>query len=324
MKNTNILHLEQLIKNDYSNITGVLVQKNGSKVYEQYFNGYTPEDAVHIFSVTKSVFSALIGIAIEKGYIKSVEQKVLDFFPDYTIPEGEHTIQDITIRHLLTMTAPYKYTQEPYQEYFTSEDWVTAALDLLGGEYTGEFLYAAIIGTHILSGILANATDTSTLDFANENLFIPLGIHVPHNVFLRSEEEHNTVMNTKGTCGWVADPQGRNPASWGLFLTPEEMAKIGQLYCNGGIWNNEQIVPASWVAESTKEHSRWGDLSYGYLWWVIDENEHIYAAMGDGGNVIYINEKKGLVVSIASLFLPNVTDRICLIQEHIEPLFESL
>lgn len=324
MKNTSILHFEQLIQNDYSNITGILVQKNDSKVYEQYFNGYTPKDAVHIFSVTKSVFSTLIGIAIEKGYIKGVEEKVLDFFPDYTIPEGETTIQNITIRHLLTMTAPYKYKEEPYAEFFASEDWVTAALDLLGGEYTGEFLYAAIVGTHILSGILANATGTSTLEFANANLFHPLGITVPQNVFLRSKEEHFAVMSTKGTRGWVADPQGRNPASWGLFLTPEEMAKIGQLYYNGGMWNNEQLLPAWWVEESTKEHSRWGELSYGYLWWVINEKEHIYAAIGDGGNVVYVNEKKGLVIAIAALFLPNVTDRIRLIQEHIEPLFESL
>lgn len=324
MKNANIQQFEQFIENNYNNITGIIVQKNGSKVYEQYFNGYTPDDAVHIFSVTKSVFSALIGIAIEKGYIKSVEQKVLDFFPDYTIPDGETAIQNITIRHLLTMTAPYKYKAEPYETFFASENWVNAALDLLGGEETGEFLYAAIIGTHILSGILANATGTPTLEFANDSLFYPLGIDVPHNVFLRTKEEHMAVMSTKGTRGWVADPQGRNPASWGLFLKPQEMAKIGQLYLNGGLWNNEQLIPASWVAESTTEHSRWGELSYGYLWWVIDENEHTYAAMGDGGNVIYVNEKKGLVVSIASLFLPNVTDRISLIQDRIEPLFESL
>lgn len=324
MKNEHIQRFQQLIEKEYSNITGIIVQKNGGKVYEQYWNGYTPEDAVHIFSVTKSVFSALIGIAIEKGDIKSVEQKVLDFFPDYTVPDGETTIQHITIRHLLTMTAPYKYTEEPYEAFFASEDWVTAALDLLGGEYTGEFLYAAIVGTHILSGILANATGTSTLEFANANLFHPLGITVPQNVFLRSKEEHFAVMSTRGTRGWVADPQGRNPASWGLFLTPEEMAKIGQLYCNGGLWKNEQIVPSSWVAESTKEHSRWGELSYGYLWWVINEKERTYAAMGDGGNVIYVNEKKGLVVTIAALFLPNVTDRIRLIQEYIEPLLKSL
>ncbi len=96
-------------------------------------------------------------------------------------------------------------------------------------------------------------------------------------------------MNDKNISGWVVDSQGINTASWGLFLTPVDMAKIGQLYLYGGMWNGEQIVPAGWIDESTNEHSRWGELSYGYLWWIIDDKEHIYAALGDGGNVIYVN-----------------------------------
>ncbi len=89
------------------------------------------------------------------------------------------------------------------------------------------------------------------------------------------------------------------------------------------MWNGEQIVPAGWIDESTKEHSRWGELSYGYLWWIIDNKEHIYAALGDGGNVIYVNTNKNLVVSIASLFMPDAKDRIGLIIERIEPIFED-
>lgn len=108
-------------------------------------------------------------------------------------------------------------------------------------------------------------------------------------------------------------------------MTLADMAKIGQLYLNGGIWNGEQIISAGWIDESTKEHSRWEqlNLSYGYLWWIIDEKEHIYAAIGDGGNVIYVNTKKQIVVSITSLFMPDAKDRIGLIIERIEPIFES-
>jgi CubicO group peptidase (beta-lactamase class C family) len=101
------------------------------------------------------------------------------------------------------------------------------------------------------------------------------------------------------------------------------MAKIGQLYLDGGIWNGKQVIPAGWIDASTTEHSRWGKLLYGYLWWIIDEKEPIYAAMGDGGNVIYVNTKNKMVVSIASLFIPRAKDRLKLIKEYIEPVFEN-
>lgn len=325
MNQEKIKELEKKINSDYSNITGIIVQKNGSKLYENYFNGYTADNAIHVYSVTKSVVSVLIGIAIDKGHIKSAEEKVLDFFPDYTVEPGEKTIQGITTKNLLTMTAPYKYKTEPYEKFFTSLNPIRDALDLLGGDGTiGEFNYSAIGGTHILSGILVRATGQSVLDFAAENLFSPLGINVTRNVMLRSKEEHMAVMNDKNTSGWVVDPQGINMASWGLFLTPADMAKIGQLYLNGGIWDGKQIVSDGWIAESTREHSRcvqWGNLPYGYLWWIIDVD--CYAALGDGGNVIYVNTKKQMVVSIASIFMPDAKDKIEFIREYIEPMLEN-
>lgn len=324
MNQEKILELEHKIKGDYGNITGIVVQKNGVKLYENYFNAYTSDNTMHVFSVTKSIFSVLIGIAIDKGLIKSVNQNVLDFFPDYTVQTGEKIIQSITIKHLLTMTAPYKCENEPFVEYFGSENWISFALDLLGGEKpAGEFSYSPIVGTHILSGILSKAINQPILDFAEENLFSLLGIYVPHNVALKDEEEHNFVMNDKNTSGWVVDPQGLNTASWGLFLKPADMAKIGQLYIDEGMWNGKQIVSKGWIEDSTREHSRWDSLSYGYLWWIIDEKHHIYAAQGDGGNVIYVNNEKKMVISIAALFLPDIYDRIEFIMEYVEPLFEN-
>ncbi|PXV87778.1 CubicO group peptidase (beta-lactamase class C family) [Lachnotalea glycerini] len=319
--------LEKIISNSYSNTAGIIVQKEGKSLYEKYFNGYTAANAVHVASVTKSIFSALIGIAIENGYIKSIDQKVLDFFPDYTVKLGEKTIQSITIKDMITMTAPYKYKSEPYEKFFKSDNWINAALDLLGGKgQVGQFTYSAIIGTHILSGILVKATGQSVSDFAKENLFSPLEIHIGDNVVLNNKEEHIAFFQDKNASGWVVDPQGVNTAGWGLTLTPKDMAKIGQLYLDGGLWNDKQIIPAWWIDESTKEHSRcsqWGNLPYGYLWWIIDEREHIYAALGDGGNAIYINKKKKMVISIASFFVPNAKDRIKLIKEYIEPTFEN-
>lgn len=326
MQQNKIHQLDEIINNDYNNMTGISIQQNGDVIYEQYFHGYQRNQANHVYSVTKSVFSILIGIAIAKGFIKSLDQKVLEFFPDYTIPVGEKTIQEITIRHLVTMTAPYKYDTEPYELFFSSQNPIRDALDLLGGEKKiGKFNYAAIGGPYILAGILAKATGQPLLDFAMENLFVPLGIGVDHNIELHSQEEHMTIMSDRNTTGWVVDPQGINTASWGLFLTPTDMTKIGQLYLNHGMWDGKQIVPAAWIDESTKEQSRWeeANLPYGYLWWVIDEKSSCYAAMGDGGNIIYVNAKKKLVVSSTAFFTPDAKDRIEFVMKFVEPLFED-
>ena len=89
---------------------------------------------------------------------------------------------------------------------------------------------------------------------------------------LQNKEEHLAFSKNKNVSGWVVDPEGINTAGWGLTLTPMDMAKIGQLYLNNGIWKDKQIIPAWWIDESIKEHSRGeNSLSYGYLWWIIDE-----------------------------------------------------
>ncbi len=120
--------------------------------------------------------------------------------------------------------------------------------------------------------------------------------------------------------GWVIDPKGTNTAGWGLTLTAKDMAKIGRLYLNDGVWNNQRIISQKWIEESTKIHIKWGELSYGYLWWIINDLENnCFAAIGDGGNIIYVNSDKKIVIAIASRFLPRAKDRIELIRKHILP-----
>lgn len=315
--------LEKVVMRDYGNIAGIVVLKDGRTLYENYFNECTANSRIHIYSVTKSIISILIGIAIDKGCIKSPDQKVLDFFPEYEIKKREKTIQNITLRNLLTMTAPYKYKFNPYIKYFTSDNWVKFSLDLLGGKgQVGKFRYTPLIGPDILSGILSKVTGQSVINFAQENLFAPLGILVEKNIIFHSKEEQLAFYQATNISGWVADPMGVNTAGWGLTLSPVDMAKIGQLYLNHGIWNGKQIVSEKWINESTKEHSRWEtqNLPYGYLWWIYKDG---FAAMGDGGNTIYVNTKKNMVISIASLFRPKVKDRIELILKYIEPIFDN-
>ena len=273
MKQEKIMELEEKIKKDYSNIAGIVVQKDGQNVYEKYFNDCTADSRIHVYSVTKSILSILIGIAIDKGYMKSINQKVLDFFPEYKVKKGEKTIQNVTLKDMLTMTAPYKYFFAPYKKYFTSKDWVTFSLDLLGGRgKIGTFRYAPLIGMDILSGILVKATKQSVFDFATENLFEPLEILVKENIVFHSKEEQMAFNKATDISGWVADPKGVNTGGWGLTLSPVDMAKIGQLYL-------------------------------------------------DGGNIIYVNPEKKMVVSIASVFKPNAKDRIGLIKKYVEPVF---
>ena len=324
MSQLNTTALESAILREYSNIAGMVVQQNGTIIYENSFNGYTADTAFHVFSVTKSVLSVLIGIAIDKGLIESLDQKVLDFFPEYTPKRGEKTAQLVTLRDMMTMTAPYKYKSAPYTKYFSSESWVKSALDLLGGKgEIGDFRYTPLIGPDILSGILTRVTGLSVLEFAQENLFIPLRIDVSERIVFESKEEQLSIMKDHHGSGWVADPQGINTAGWGLFLRPGEMAKIGKLLLNRGIWDGRQIVSSEWVDESTAPHSRWGELQYGYLWWIIDEEARSFAALGDGGNAIYVNPAKNLVVAIASLFKPTAKDRIKFIKQYVEAGLEG-
>lgn len=320
------------IEKNYGNTTGLAVQKGGELVYEKYFDGHTECDKVHTFSVTKSITSILIGMAVDQGSIGSLEQKVLDFFPDYVTKRGEKTIQQVTLKHMLTMTAPYKYKSEPYTKVYGSDDWVKAGLDLLGGKKEiGEFLYSTV-GTQILSGVLQNTTGMPMLEFANQNLFEPLGIDKPLPVTFANKEEHMAFYRKKSSSGWVVDPKGVPAAGWGLSLSPRDMLKIGQLALNLGNWDGKQLVSSEWIKESTREHVRWGDLSYGYLWWLIDSDgsgngggnspangNGSFAAMGDSGNIIYVNPAEQVVVAITCSFKPRAGHMIGLIEQYLLP-----
>ncbi len=325
MKQEQITSLENKIKKEYENIAGIIVRKNDHTVYESYFNQCSEKEPVHIFSVTKSIISMLFGIALDKGCIKNLDEKVIDFFPNFQIKKSEKTIRQITIRNLLTMTAPYKYKLNPYPKYFSGEDWVISSLAFLGGHgRIGNFRYAPIIGIDILSGILINASGKSVLEFAQDNLFSPLDISVDKSIYFQSKEDQIDFYKSRGINGWVADPNGTNTAGWGLSLTTMDMAKLGQLYLNGGFWNGRQIIPEKWITESTQVQSVWKTrrLKYGYLWWIIDEAEHSSAALGNGANAIYVNPKNRIVIAISSLFVPKAKDRIDFIRGEIEPLFK--
>jgi CubicO group peptidase (beta-lactamase class C family) len=319
-------YVEQSSGNE-QNICEITAIKDGKVVYEDYWHGYQRGDTLNVMSVTKSVIALLTGIAIDKGYIKCVDQKVMEFFPDYKVKRGEKTIHDVTLRHLLTMTAPYKYRSEPWTKVCTSDDWTKAALDILGGKngITGVFRYATL-GIQILSGVITNSSGMKTIDFANNYLFEPLGIPDHKNADCHTKEDQFDFLMSKEPKGnvWFADPKNVNTAGWGLALSANDLASIGLMCLQKGIYDGKSIVAEKWIdafsTPYTNLDEKFGNMSYGFLWWIIDADRRIYAAIGDGGNIIYINEEKGISVGIASTFKPRIFDRVQFIQREIEPL----
>ena len=322
--------LHRIIEDQQHNICQIVAVKNNKIVYDDNWNNYKTTDNVHIASVTKSIISILIGIAIDKGMIESVNQKVLDYFPNYVIKRGEKTIQDVTLYNLLTMTAPYKGKSEPWTKVCTSEDWSKAVLDLLGGKsgITGEFKYLSL-GIHILSAIITKVSNMATLEFANKYLFEPLNIKARKEYIVRNKDEHIDFVTSKfpKENGWFCDNKGIATAGFGLCLSAEDLSKIGQMSLNKGIYNNKQIVSSKWIEQMTTPYikcdEKFAFMQYGYLWWIIDEKKNIYSAIGDSGNVIYVNTEKNIVIAVTSTFKPLVFDRVQFIQKHIEPFISE-
>ena len=182
--------LHDLIAKQQPNICQIVAYRNNAKVYSDCWNDYKADDCTHIMSATKSIIALLIGIALDKGQIRGIDDKVLDYFPDYKVKRGEKTIYDVTIRHLLTMRAPYKCKGDPWTKVCSSDNWTFSSLDFLGGRkgLTDEFNYQTVC-LHILSGILYRVTGMNTVDYANHYLFEPLGIAMHENYYVETAEE---------------------------------------------------------------------------------------------------------------------------------------
>ena len=311
-------------KNDV-NIRQIVAYKDNILEIEEYKEGFSKEDTMNVMSVTKSVTSLLIGIAIDKGFIKSVDDLVMDYYKDiYTPKRGEKTIYDVTIKHLLTMTAPYKGKNEPWKKVCTSDDWSLSILDSLGGRsgITNEFRYHTL-GTQILLGIIRIASGMNVLDFANEYLLKPLGIDERVNADCVSAEDQFAYLMNKGNHGkvWFMDPTDMPTAGWGLSLSAYEMAQIGILVLNNGVYNCVRVISENYLNEMTKSYvsldDKFGNQDYGYLWWLPHRSQDVIAAIGDGGNVIYINKKHNIVVAVTGYFKPMVFDRVEYIEKNI-------
>jgi CubicO group peptidase (beta-lactamase class C family) len=278
------------ISNQKLAIDSVLVVRHGYIVFEKYPGLLYDKDMIHpIYSCTKSVIGALIGIAVKEGFIDSLQHKVVDYFSDRTIQNLDSRKQSTTLEHLLAMTGGMEWDEWRYPYTDPRNDWIKALRSSDTVQYVLDLPMASDPGviwnynggySYLLSAILTKTTKDNTLDFARKYLFDPLGI---------------SELN------WNRDRNGIYDGAGGLSLTPRDMAKFGLLYLNGGKWDGKKIVPADFVAESVKTHHFFSASSgYGYeSWWTYPLDGFYYAA-GIYGQRIYIVPSLALVVVITA------------------------
>ena len=276
---------------DHFNLDSLLVIRHGYVVAEAYTPLMGQSTQQETYSVSKSVIGALIGILLHDGYLKTVETPVLSLFPDRTVQNVDENKQAMTVRHLLTMSSGlacddiFGVTNTPVV-ILSREDGLQYALDLPMGSSPGSEFHYCNAGTYILSGIITNLTGMSAVDFATENLFEPLGIT---------------------DYAWASSPEGITLGFAGLQVTTRDMAKIGYLFLNDGLWEGKQIIPADYAHASLAAQISpgWPDMSYGYQWWHGDSINTAFA-LGRGGQYILLAPDKDLIVVMTSSMIENI------------------
>ncbi|NBC02774.1 MAG: serine hydrolase [Bacteroidetes bacterium] len=268
---------------DIGTIQSLIIQKNGEIIHEEYNGPIGGNDPTNIKSASKSIISLLIGIAIDKGFIKGIDQPISDFFPDYFEQNPDSAKAAITLQDLLTMRSGLETTSfRNYGRWVMSDNWIEFTLNqLFVGEPGGEMVYST--GTsHLLSVILTKATGMSTRAFANEHLFEPMDIQIG---------------------GWDRDPQGYFMGGNNLAIAPLDLLKIGTMMMDVGEYNGQRIVSKDWILESVQVYTRsnYNPYNYGYMWWRRPVGSYqLFFAWGNGGQYIMILPELEAVISITS------------------------
>jgi len=302
----------RIIEGAYPNVHSVLIIKDGKLVFEQYFYQYTHDSVQELRSATKSFFSALTGIAIDKGFIKSTKEAALSFFPEYTLKNMSDAKRRITIDNLLAQTTGLDCDisdsksagDETVMDY--SDDWVKFTLDLPMIDTPGGHGRYCSGNPVTLGRIIEKTAGMPLLQFAKQNLFEPLGF-----------------THYK----WNFKPDKSNAENYcQVYLTPREMAKFGLMYLNHGIWNGKRVVSSEWVRQSFEKHSVIQGVDYGYLWWLkyLDADGVRYygkAAQGNGGQRIFVFPAQNMVVVVTGGNYNTHSPSDELISKYILPSF---
>jgi len=266
---------------DLPPLTSLLVARDTTTVAEVYFSGRGPRNGANLKSASKSVLSALTGIALADGALDGVDQPIGPFFPGLLADAPRK--QRITIHHLLTQQTGLESTSfGNYGAWVASSNWVADALRRpLVDSPGGDMIYSTGT-THVLGAVLAKATGRSLRAYAQDRLFDPLGVRI------RS---------------WQQAPTGRYFGGNNLSLTPRAMLRFGQLYLNDGRFRGQQILPSDWIDRSWRTYVRstYRDHQYGYLWFTHTfGGEQGAFAWGYGGQYVFVVPRLDLVVVCTS------------------------
>lgn len=296
----NISSLENMVDsiatNALTNVHSVLIAKNGKLVYENYFNGFHADIPHDQRSAAKSIGSAIVGIALEEGILKSVDQSIYDYIP----AEYQYTKDDkkskITLKHLLTMSSGLdaidfgidRMGQATEDNYQSSADWLKTVLEAPMIFEAGAHCNYGSANPYLLSVGLGNVLNESLLSYVKRKLYDPLGI------------TNYTICK---------DDQGQPYFGGGSYLTPRDMLKFGELYRNKGIWNGKRLISEQWVNDSFKQYAVLENTDdkngYGYLWWhktykVNGQEIKSVEARGAGGQYIAVIDELDMTIVVTS------------------------
>ena len=268
---------------EIGSIESIMIERGGEVIHQDFRGRMNPNRATNIKSASKSILSLLIGIAIEEGYIGSVNESIGQYFTEFFESNPDSVKESITIRDLLTMRAGLESTSiRNYGRWVVSNNWVEYALSReLVAEPGGRMVYST--GTsHLLSVILTKASGMSTRTFARRYLFEPMDMEIG---------------------GWDRDPQGYYMGGNNMAMRPADMLKIGRMMMNLGEYNGRQIVPAQWILESVEVYTRsnFNPYDFGYMWWRRPVNGYeIVFAWGHGGQYIMMLPEIDTVIVMTS------------------------
>lgn len=264
-------------------LRALIISRHGTVIAEKSFRGPGLNVPVNVKSVSKSVISALVGIAVSRGVLKGADQPIIDLLANRPSPNPDPRFRKITLDHLLSMRSGLDRTSgRNYGRWVQSRDWVRHVLSRgFVDEPGGRMLYSTG-NTHVLSAILTLATGRTTLDLAREWLGKPLGISVP---------------------AWQRDPQGIYLGGNNMLLSPRALLRFGELYRDGGAFRGQRVLPENWITDSWKPRTRspFSGDEYGLGWFMTEICGRMVAyARGFGGQFIYVARSLGLTVVITS------------------------
>lgn len=263
-----------------------MVVRHGYVVAERHYNGGDSTTRYQLRSATKTIVSILVGLAIDQKLLHGVNQSVSSLLPEaFRADSVDPRKRKITLWNLLTMTSGLAWTEGRGANVLNYQpNWALAILNQpMVSDPGARFNYSSG-NAHLLSTIVQHVSHQTTVGFANQFLFEPIGFTLP-------------------LLEWSTDPQGVNVGGAGLNLTADEMARLGYLFLNEGCWDGKQVVSKKWVDESTKRSvGAYNEKSqgYGYLWWRSVKVPGAYAAEGHGGQYIFVDATHDAVIVVTA------------------------